>query len=60
MSLQMQSADNVEYVDESKNALKRLFLIATETLRDVNLCVNKNKTGFTRIYLLDIHNLSKK
>ena len=46
-----------DFIDEDRRVLKRLFLIAIEVLRDVNLITKEDKTEFSHVYLSDIHNL---
>ena len=56
---EIEYADDVDFTDEDKKALKKLFSRATKTLRDVNLFTIEDKTEFIHVYLSDIHNLGE-
>ena len=51
MPLEMEYADDVDFIDEEKQPLKDLLPTAGVELQDVNLCMNKSKTEFTHVFL---------
>ena len=51
MPLEMEYADDVDFLDEEKESLIRLLPIAAEQLKKANLFVNEAKTEFTHIHL---------
>ncbi|XP_066294593.1 uncharacterized protein [Branchiostoma lanceolatum] len=53
MPLEMEYADDVDFLDEEKDPLERLLPIAARNLKDSNLFVNEGKTEFTHVYLAD-------
>ena len=53
MPLEMEYADDVEFIDEEKEELQQLLPTASKTLKDVNLFINEAKTEFTHVYLSD-------
>ncbi|XP_019625003.1 PREDICTED: uncharacterized protein LOC109470482 [Branchiostoma belcheri] len=53
MPLEMEYADDVDYLDEEKAPLERLLPVAARNLKDSNLFVNEGKTEFTHVYLAD-------
>ncbi|KAI8519244.1 hypothetical protein Bbelb_025010 [Branchiostoma belcheri] len=53
MPLEMEYADDVDFLDEEKAPLERLLPVAARNLKDSNLFVNEGKTEFTHVYLDD-------
>ncbi|XP_078682194.1 uncharacterized protein LOC144916745 [Branchiostoma floridae x Branchiostoma belcheri] len=53
MPLEMEYADDVDFLDEEKAPLERLLPVAARNLKDSNLFVNEGKTEFTHVYLAD-------
>ncbi len=53
MPLEMEYADDVDFIDEEKQPLEDLLPTAAEQLKDVNLFMNKAKTEFTHVLLAD-------
>ena len=51
MPLEMEYADDVDFLDEEKETLTRLLPVAAEQLKEANLFVNEAKTEFTHIHL---------
>lgn len=51
MPLEMEYADDVDFLDEDKEVLKKLLPIAADQLKVANLFVNEAKTEFTHVYL---------
>ncbi|XP_078576824.1 uncharacterized protein LOC144862312 [Branchiostoma floridae x Branchiostoma japonicum] len=53
MPLEMEYADDVDFLDEERDPLESLLPVAAKNLRDSNLFVNEGKTEFTHVYLAD-------
>ena len=53
MPLEMEYADDVDFIDEEKDTLDRLLPTAGQILKDSNLFMNEAKTEFTHVYLSD-------
>jgi hypothetical protein len=53
MPLEMEYADDVDFLDENKPQLVRLQATAATSLKDHNLIMNESKTEFVHIYLAD-------
>ncbi|KAL6486765.1 hypothetical protein MHYP_G00061570 [Metynnis hypsauchen] len=53
MPLEMEYADDVDFLDEEKTSLSQLQSIAAANLRDNNLFMNESKTEFTHVYLAE-------
>ena len=53
MPLEMEYADDVDFIDEEKDTLDRLLPVAAQNLKDSNLFMNEAKTEFTHVYLSD-------
>ena len=53
MPLEMEYADDVDFIDEEKDILDRLLPVAAQNLKDSNLFMNEAKTEFTHVYLSD-------
>jgi len=51
--LEMEYADDVDFIDEEKDTLKSLLPLAAEQLQDANLFMNQAKTEFTHVFLAD-------
>ncbi|XP_035689837.1 uncharacterized protein LOC118425125 [Branchiostoma floridae] len=51
--LEMEYADDVDFIDEEKATLERLLPVAANNLKDSNLFVNEAKTEYTHVYLAD-------
>ena len=51
MPLEMEYADDVDFIDEEKQPLVDLSSTAEVELQDVNLIMNKSKTEFTHVFL---------
>ena len=51
MPLEMEYADDVDFLDEEKEALDGLLPTAAEKLKDANLFMNEAKTEFTHVHL---------
>ena len=51
--LEMEYADDVDFIDEEKDTLDRLLPIAAKILKESNLFMNEAKTEFTHVYLSD-------
>ena len=51
MPLEMEYADDVDFIDEEKQPLEDLLPTAGVELQDVNLFMNKSKTEFTHVFL---------
>ena len=54
MPLEMEYADDVDFLDEKKETLIALLPIAAAQLKAANLFVNETKTEFTHVYLSSI------
>ena len=50
MPLEMEYADDVDFLDEEKETLTRLLPVAAEQLKEANLFENEVKTEFTHIH----------
>ena len=59
MPLEMEYADDVDFLDEEKEPLDRLLPIAAEQLEAVNLFMNEAKTEHTHVYLSHKHEESE-
>ena len=51
MPLEMEYADDVDFIDEEKQPLEDILPTAGVELQDVNLFMNKSKTEFTHVFL---------
>ena len=60
MPLEMEYADNVDFIDAEKQPLEDLLPTAGVELQDVNMFMNKSKTEFTRVFLADTQEDDKK
>ena len=49
--LETEYADDVDFMDEDEENLRKILPMATEILKSWNLFVNEEKTDFTRVYL---------
>jgi hypothetical protein len=55
MPLEMEYADDVDFLDEEKKPLDELLPIAASKLKIENLFMNESKTEFTHMYLSTKH-----
>ena len=53
LPLEMEYADDVDFVDEEKKPLDQLQLVAAEKLKVDNLFMNETKTEFSHVYLAE-------
>ncbi len=53
MPLEMEYADDVDFIDEEKIPLKQLQEIAAKQLKEQNLFMNQTKTEFTHVFLAE-------
>ena len=62
MPLEMEYADDVDFIDEEKQTLEDLLLTIGVELQDVNLFImfmNKSKTEFTQVFLANSGEMSE-
>ncbi|KAI8479584.1 hypothetical protein Bbelb_426750 [Branchiostoma belcheri] len=53
LPLEMEYADDVDFIDEERDTLEGLLPVAANNLRDSHLFMNEAKTEFTHVYLAD-------
>ncbi len=51
LPLDSEYADDVDFMDEEEENLRKILPVATEILKSWNLFVNEDKTDFTHVYL---------
>ena len=59
MPLEMEYADDVDFLDEEKEPLDGLLPVAAEQLKAVNLFMNEAKTEYTHVYLANSHEVNQ-
>ena len=60
MPTESEYVDDVDFIDESHDALEIMLPEIKSTFKDWNLYVNESKTEFCRVYIADKHEEDQK